>query len=484
MNRPNVILIIADQFRRDCLGVAGHPDVKTPFLDTLASEGILFPNAWSATPSCIPARAALHTGLSQEHHGRVGYADGVPWDYENTLASAFSAAGYQCHCAGKMHVHPLRSSLGYHSIDLHDGYLGYYRQPDTPYCEDQRIVDDYFHEMQGLLNPDGGPADTGLDVNGWAARPWPYAERLHPTRWATDRAIDFLRKRDRSKPFFLTLSYVRPHPPLDAPDAFFTMYRGKPLRPPLAGDWADHERVTEMGRIMASDTGPSDPELIRMAQEGYYANITQIDYEYGRLRSILHSNGLNKNNTIVMFISDHGEMLSDHGLFRKCLPYNGSAGIPFIISASEELLRRASGEKYDISSIQNRLVEIRDVMPTLLSLCGIDPPAGIDGCSVFAANWQRSYLHGEHTISDGSCQWVVTKKDKFIWFSRDGHRQYFDLEKDPDELHNAIDDAVCGPRIAFLENILTQELCSREEGFVKNGRLIPGAAVYPVLKQT
>ena len=100
MDQPNVILIIADQWRGDCLGAAGHPDVKTPYLDTICSRGIRFPNAVSATPTCVPARAALYTGMAQENHRRVGYRDGVRWDYANTLAGTFAENGiYGCGAA-------------------------------------------------------------------------------------------------------------------------------------------------------------------------------------------------------------------------------------------------------------------------------------------------------------------------------------------------------------------------------------------------
>ena len=102
--RPNIILLMADQMRGDCLGIAGHPDVKTPFLDALAAEGVRYENAYSACPTCVPARASLYTGMSQEHTGRVGYEDLVPWNYTHTLAGELSKAGYYTQCVGKMHV--------------------------------------------------------------------------------------------------------------------------------------------------------------------------------------------------------------------------------------------------------------------------------------------------------------------------------------------------------------------------------------------
>lgn len=482
MERPNVILIIADQWRGDCLGAAGHPDVMTPYFDSLCTEGYRFENSYSATPTCIAARAAILTGMSQENHRRVGYADGVRWDYENTLAGEFSKAGYQCHCAGKMHVHPERKMMGYHSIDLHDGYLHYYRRSGVPYYENQRVADDYHYWLKQELGVDADPTETGIDCNSFVARPWIYPERTHPTRWVTDRAIDFLRKRDREKPFFLTLSYVRPHPPFDAPEAFFNLYRNRALTPPKMGDWANLPARERNGRIFDSYTGPADPKLQREAQIGYYACITQIDYELCRFQEALFSHGLNRSNTVVMFISDHGEMLCDHALFRKSLPYRGSAFVPFVISASERYLEAAAGGKIP-PNVVRRLAELRDVMPTLLALCGLEIPDTVDGENLFSPDFHREYLHGEHLFGGGSCHWIVTTRDKFIWFSDSGRRQYFDLLRDPDELHDAVADAACQERIRELENVLVQELAWREEGFVENGRLVVGKPVRAVLEK-
>ncbi|MBR4960279.1 MAG: arylsulfatase [Clostridia bacterium] len=483
MSAPNVLFIITDQWRGDCLGTAGHPDVKTPYLDTLCAEGFRFKNAYSATPTCIPARAALYTGMAQENHRRVGYRDGVRWDYPATLAGCFADAGYQCHCAGKLHVHPLRNSVGYHSVDLHDGYLHYYRKPEVPYSENQRIADDYFYWLQKELGIDADPIDTGIDCNSWVGRPWPYAESTHPTRWVTDRGIDFLRKRDRDKPFFLTLSYVRPHPPFDAPEPFWAMYRGKELTPPKHGDWDDIARLARDGRIVDSETGPVDPELLEMAQMGYYAAMTQVDYEIGRLRDALFAQGLDRSNTIIVFVSDHGELLGDHCLYRKSLPYEGSAHVPLIISASREALERAGYTGR--TAVTEKLAELRDVMPTLLSLCGIDVPDSVDGINLFG-DADRQYLHGEHLYDGESCQWITAwgngHLEKFIWFSGDDRRQYFDLTADPEESHNGIADPLYAERIAALEKVLTDTLAWREEGFVRDGRLTPGASCKPVLE--
>lgn len=114
--QPNVILIMADQWRGDCLSVAGHGVVHTPFLDRLSLCGARFDKAYSATPTCTPARASLYTGLSQHTHGRVGYQDHVPWDYPTTVASEFTRHGYQTQAVGKMHVYPERSQMGFQNV--------------------------------------------------------------------------------------------------------------------------------------------------------------------------------------------------------------------------------------------------------------------------------------------------------------------------------------------------------------------------------
>ena len=148
MKKKNILLLMTDQLRGDCMGCAGHPDVKTPYLDTLASKGVRFENAYSACPSCIPARAALHTGMSQESHKRVGYADGVRWDYPHTLAGELAKAGYYTQCVGTMHVDALRNYMGFHNEELHDGYLHSYRDPSFDYHENQKVADGYFTWLQ------------------------------------------------------------------------------------------------------------------------------------------------------------------------------------------------------------------------------------------------------------------------------------------------------------------------------------------------
>lgn len=461
--QPNILLIMTDQMRGDCMGTAGHPDVKTPNLDHLAACGVRYTNAYTACPSCIPARCALHTGLKQEHHGRVGYQDRVPWQYPVTMAGALAKAGYYTQCVGKMHVHPLRNLMGFHNVELHDGYLHAYRNGNVPYVENQRIADDYFYWLKTQLGIDRDVTDMGLECNSFTARPWMYKERLHPTNWVTDRSIDFLRRRDRSMPFFLMASYLRPHPPFDAPEYFFSMYRDMELTPPPIGDWADADRLRRLGRFTDADTGSCDPELMRQARIGYYACISHLDNQIGRLLDALRDDGCHQD-TVILFTSDHGELLGDHHTFRKTRPYQGSIHIPL-------LMARVPGIKP--GSVSDRLTELRDILPTLTELAGVDTPEGVDGVSLLQ-DPDREYLHGEHSGGDLGNHYIVTKTDKYCWFTQSGREQYFRLDKDPKELHDAIEEPDCQERIAHLRSLLIQELTGREEGYTDGLRLIPG----------
>lgn len=471
--RKNIVLLMTDQLRGDCMGCAGHPDVKTPYLDTLASKGVRFENAYSACPSCVPARAALHTGLTQESHRRVGYADGIRWEYPHTMAGELTKAGYYTQCVGKMHVDPLRNYLGFCHVELHDGYLHYYRDPEIPYRENQKQADDYFHWLKQEKGIDCDVTDTGLECNSWVARPWIYEEKYHPTNWVTDRSIDFLRRRDPDMPFFLFTSYLRPHPPFDAPQCYFDMYRNKELTPPVAGDWCDEEALRERGRIFDSDTGPLDPELVREMQIGYYACITHLDHQIGRLIQALVENKL-YDDTIILFVSDHGELLGDHHLFRKSRAYQGSSRVPFLVSGGGFRPEKPGSVKPDV-------VELRDVMPTVLEAAGVEIPDSVEGISLWNTALKesgtpkvRDYLHGEHTLGEASSHWIITRDEKYIWYSRTGEEQYFRIAEDPDELHNLIGSVEAKERVEALRGLLIQELQDREEGFVREGRLVTG----------
>lgn len=468
--RPNILLLMCDQMRGDCLGIAGHPDVKTPYLDSLAYEGVRFEHAYSACPSCIPARAALFTGQSQERHGRVGYQDGVDWDYAAMLPRLLSDGGYHTEAIGKLHVHPPLRRCGFCNLTLHDGYIGYYRNPRKPWIEHQLAHDAYVDFLKNRHGASADVADAGIECNAWIARPWLYDEMSHPTNWVVTKTLEALQRRDRALPFFLMASFVRPHPPWDAPAHYLDLYTCAGLRPPAAGDWADPERTAREGHVYDSRFGSADGELRRQGMAGYYAAITHMDHQIGRILKTLEQEGVLED-TVILFLSDHGEMLFDHGLFRKVLPYQGSVHIPLIFRVGKNL---GGG-----TGVADQVAELRDIAPTLLELAGLPVPPEMDGVSLLPALEGghaplREFLHGEHSGGEISNHYIVTGRDKYIWFSQTGREQYFDLVADPREERDLIGEAATRPRVDLLRGQLVEALQGREEGYVSDGALVVG----------
>lgn len=464
----NILLIVVDQWRNDCLGIAGHPVIQTPHLDNLARQGTVFTRAYSAVPTCIAARAALLTGLAQQHHGRVGYCDKVAWRYPVTLGGVFSAAGFHTQVVGKMHVHPARNLCGFHNIVLHDGYLHVNRRRDPELCPD----DDYLPDLRRRHGVDADYIDSGPGCNGYSVAPWPYDPMLHPTAWVTTQSIDFLRRRDPGRPFFLMASYHRPHPPIDPPKAYLDLYRDVALPPLPRGDWIARNGVPRVETLAPLADSPVhlSPAGIDLTRRGYLAQCTFIDHQINRLVQALHEYGVREDTSIV-FVSDHGDMLYDHGMVAKAQPYEAAAGVPCFVRPAPSL-GIAGGKSSEA------LVELRDILPTTAELAGVPVPSGLDGHSVVPfcrgetpADW-RAYLHGEHTRGPASNHWIVAGPWKYIWYSQTGTELLFNLAEDPRECRDLA--AACPGDLSRLRAALVESLRHREEGYVADNRLIVG----------
>ncbi len=468
--QPNILFICVDQWRADALGCSGHPVVETPHLDQLASEGTNFTQAYTSVPSCVAARAAIFTGLSQRHHGFVGYNDKAEWKYDVTLPGLLAGAGYHTQCVGKMHVEPPRNLLGFHNVVLHDGYTHLERSKKDDYS----LVDDYtpwLRDQLGRSNADY--IDTGIGCNGYAARPWVYDEMLHPTSWVTTQSIDFLRRRDTTKPFFLMTSYHRPHPPLDPPQAYLDRYLQKELPEIPRGDWVDFELPP--GRF--DSPYPKDSAQMDYARRAYYAQLTHIDHQINRLIMSLFEFGVLQD-TAIMFVSDHGEMLYDHNHLGKTLAYDGSARVPMMLRLPQGAKNTFKGRELGAT------VELRDILPTFCELAGVEVPETVDGKSILPlmrgeAEQIRSSLHGEHTRGADSNHWMTDGKEKYIWFAQTGKEQLFDLREDPHEMQEL--SGTRPERVAFWRSQLVNELEGREEGFVSEGKLVSGRPQNSIL---
>lgn len=480
--KPNILFINVDQMRSDCLSILGHPVVETPYIDQLARAGSLFTNAYAATPSCVPARAAIMTGMSQESHGRVGYEDQIPWDYEHTLPGELAHVGYHTQCVGKMHVYPTRNLCGFHNVRLHDGYMHYNRyKENTTTIASSDYTDDYLTWLREKTSSESDLLDLGLDCNSSVtARPWHLPEAYHPTNWVVSESIDFLRRRDPTKPFFLKMSFVRPHPPLDPPQTYFDQYINEELPEPVIGNWVDKEDPYMMGLDPLTEKGIVPNKRLNRARAAYYALISHIDAQIGRFLIALNEYG-QLENTVILFASDHGEMLGDHHRFAKGLPYEASANIPFILSDPGNLLGMQRG------SIINEVTELRDIMPTLLEVAGASIPDSVDGKSVLplvrgnTSEW-RAYIHGEHERGVESHHYITNGAYKYIWFSQTGEEQLFDLKQDPGELTNLALDTAFNSKLVSLQEKLIKELTDREEGYTDGEQLITGKDPVTCLK--
>jgi arylsulfatase A-like enzyme len=416
----------------------------------------------------------LLTGMTPASHGRVGYQDYVPWNYENTLAGTLTDAGYQTQAVGKMHFYPERSQVGFQNVILHSptGIVRMARQ----HGRNPDLVDDYLPWLRQQLGRDATYFDHGIDSNSYVARPWDKPEHTHPTNFVATQAADFLRRRDPRKPFFLFTSFNAPHPPYDPPAWAFEQYRDAAMPDPPVGDWADHfDQLADPANPSAWAAQIGEPALQR-ARAGYYGHMSHVDQQIAYLLAELDHHGL-ADNTYVCFLSDHGEMLGDHHLFRKGFPYEGSTRIPMIIT----------GPGIAPGQVRDELVELRDVMPSVLDAADVGIPDTVEGASFIGLargasepGW-RADLHGEHVMFGESQQWLTDGRTKYVWFSGSGHEQLFDLVEDPDETRDLANQPAMASVLEHWRARLAAELHDREEGFTDGRRLVTGRPVSPSL---
>ncbi len=463
MSQPNIILIIADQWRGDCLSVTGHTGVDTPNLDSLARQGSVFNHAYSSCPSCIAARASLFTGLAPNSHGRLGYKDQVPWNYDNMLAQIFSDAGYQTHCSGKTHFFPQRKHCGFHSTDSYEGSQNF----------DGTYVNDYREWLRDKTGGEFHEWDHGMNDNSWMARPSQLPEHLHNNWWTMNTALDFLKRRDRTRPYFLNISFHRPHPPIDPPQVYYDMYKNRDIPEIPVGEWAEKYAVPVKNTSTAYGLLPQ--EVLKHSRRAYYAQLAHIDNQIGRLLSSFRN--LNEDMPCIIFTSDHGELLGDHNLFCKSLPYEGSTRIPMIIFDPRK--------KPLENPINEQPAAIEDLYPAILEMAGLTVPGGIDGINPLSrptGNDKDTYIHAEHNWDgDKSWQMLTDGREKYIWWAQSGEEQLFDLTTDPHELFDLSSKPEHKNSLELWRKRLIAKLAERPEDRLSNGnKLIPGKALTSV----
>ena len=482
---PNILFLMADQMRSDALSCAGNSAIRTPNLDRLASEGVRFTNAFSSTPSCTPARAAILTGLSPWYHGMLGYGT-VASRYPYELPRALSEQGGYYTCSiGKDHFGWNTTtnggvSHGYGKTNLYDGLLG-----ET----------DNYDQWFKYIDPGVDPMVTGLEFNDYRGRPYALPEYFHPTSYVGRATVEFLSTYNESKPFFVKASFHRPHSPYDPPKNWMDQYRPENMPDPyMGGNWDSRYAVryntTPNPGIWCGDI---DLDTLRVSRQAYYGNVAFIDAWVGDILGVLEERGL-ADNTFVLFTADHGDMLGDHYLFRKTYPYFGSAHIPMMLKwpVSQQSIMSTGGPINEPrGSVRSEVVELRDLFPTFLDVAGLPVSRPLNGSSLLhllrrpteskevqgeEGIW-REYLDLEHsTCYNVTNHWnaLTDGRTKYVFRAYLDDEQLFDLNSDPHEMMNLAGVREWQSTLELWRKRMVEQFQWEERGpdWVQNGTLM------------
>jgi arylsulfatase A-like enzyme len=456
MDHPNIILIITDQQRMDTLGYLGRTPCKTPNMDRIAKEGISYEQNLCTSPLCSPSRASIFT--SKYPHQLDMLKNNGTLQEPAHLTDTLREKGYYTAYAGKWHLEPMRQPKAFEDrakelgLDkVHGGHV-------LP--KGQRVVDSWFDDAYGQGSydysvwceenglPDGWPvSDDDVRTHRKPSMSIPKTKRqdLDPKNtydaWVTDIALDYLRNRPKEKPFFLVTGYFGPHPPFNIPEPYYSMYAHEDIpEPPNFGPQLNEPRsnTDSYYRLLFEDHG-ENWEAWKKSMAVYWGYCTMMDDLVGRLLNELELEGI-LDETLVIFISDHGELLGSHGLWQKMHSYEEALRVPM-------LMRYPPKIRPGIRS--QAAVSLIDIIPTILSLVGDDIPKDMLGRDLSPTfedgeEFQEDpYRFSEHKpLGDWhkTVEWrmVTDNHFKYTWNQGDLDELY-DLVDDPYELHNLID---------------------------------------------
>ena len=445
-NQKNVLMICTDHWPGSFLGCAGRNNIMTPTLDYLANNGVRFENCYSECPVCIPARRTMMTGLSPKTHGDRVYSDRMEMPDVPTLAETFRKNGYQTMAVGKLHVYPQRNRIGFEDVILAEE--GRY---------ELGTVDDYqiWLGEHGYL---GKEFLHAMGNNTYYTRPWHLDEQAHPTNWVTMEMMHQIKRKDPTRPFFFYCSYQFPHPPLVPLSTFLDMYQEDELEEPIGQDWLDNSYIF---KAMCEAAGIYTKKEIKRARRAFFAQCTHIDYQIRLLIGTLRESNL-LDDTILVFTSDHGDMLFDHNMVAKRCFYENASCVPLILSGKPM-------EKYR-GTVEKKLAQLGDIMPTLLDLCEILIPETVEGIPLLSDQY-HTYLYGEVSEGDKATRMIRWKDYKLIYYPCGNVFQLFDLEKDPGETHNCIGEAVYAEIEIQMKEYLIESLHGNDMEWIQDGKL-------------
>lgn len=469
--RPHIILIITDQQRYDTIAALGFPHMDTPNLDRLVREGVSFGNCFITAPSCAPSRASLFTGYYPHTTGILKNAD----RWTRSWVENLNESGYYCVTVGKMHTYPYHTPLGFHER--------YVVENKDRFLEERFYFDEWDKALRfrGLAKQQRTFYRNRSDYRErLGAFEWELPEDTHPDNFVGDLACWWLDTKPipGDKPLFLEIGFPGPHPPYDPVPRYAEPYLQKelPIDPLLPEDLAGQPAVFhQMRRHNAEVDHDSvvhqlDPSAeARHRQRAYYlANVTMIDEQVGNILASLEAKGILED-SVVIFTSDHGDALGDHGHSQKWTMYDIITRVPCVVWAPG---RFAGGVQRD------ELVSWMDLGPTILELAGVDVPANFEAESLLPAlteTWQgsqdkpalapdwtgREYVFAEH-VRDGTLQgtaymsMVRSQAWKLVHFVDSAEGQLFHLTDDPGEVHNLWDDPAHADRKNELLRVLLE----------------------------
>jgi arylsulfatase A-like enzyme len=481
MTKPlNILLITADQWRGECLSALGHPCLRTPHLDALATEGTVFRRHYCQATPCAPARASLYTGLYLHNHRVV--VNGTPLDARHTnVALEARKAGYEPVLFGYTDTpeDPRGRHPGDPAVRSYEGILPgmtplvWMRDDGLAWIADLKAKG-YDIARGDIFRPqDGYP---GAEGRGPTFAPARYSAEDSNTAFLTSEAIKYILVRDH-EPWFVHLSYLAPHPPFVVPEPYHAMYDPAEVPPPVraAGPEAEgaqhpflehylhHQRGSGISfGFNAAEHHLHVPEAeVRQARATYYGMMSEVDAQVGRLVEALKSFG-EYENTLIIFTSDHGELLGDHWQFAKYAYFEQTFHIPLIVRDP------GAGADPGRGTLVEAFTESVDVMPTIVERAGIEAPSQCDGESLLPfcrgavpAGWReaafsecdfRDFIpEGEETLlglAPDQCAFNVIRDRRYKYVHFTGLPPlFFDLQEDPWEFDNLAGDPAQQSRV-------------------------------------
>jgi arylsulfatase A-like enzyme len=512
MDRPNILLITSDQHQPRAIGSL-NPTVRTPALDRLSARGVTFERAYCPNPTCTPTRASIITGQYPSRHG--AYTLGTRLDPASpTVGRELAAAGYRTSLVGKAHFQPLRTSPECESIEsyplLRDlEYWRTFNDRQTPWYGFDRVEITRNHtdeghagqhyglwlEEKGLKNwreffqvRNDGVRDTPRDGAraperrngpgyGWReSTRWDLPEELHYSHWTAERTIAAMSAaREQGRPFFVWSSYHDPHPPYAVPEPWASMYDPATLEPGrLTPGEMEHMppphrmtidpdadfsefNVDRFGNHGYHPHVPVSRQELREALACYYGMISLMDACIGRTLDALEQMG-QADNTLVVFTSDHGHFIGEHGLVAKGpFHYEDLIRVPMIASFPGRL---PAGMRSD--AVQSLV----DLAPTFMQAAGFGVPRWMQGLGQLPA-WTSGGSARDHALVENHHQdssavhlrTLVTQRYKLTVYRNRDWGELFDLHDDPGEVHNRFNDPEYGSvREMMLRKLIDADL--------------------------